>query len=79
MHQSKSKDNNTLLTFGGHLEVLRRMLFRIIDAAGQIAVVIFCFKDSTWNVLLDPTECSVTTYRWIEITMSAFGFDFHFE
>ena len=79
MHQSKSKDNNTLLTFGGHLEVLRRMLFRIITVAGTIAVVIFCFKDTTWQLLLAPSECSFTTYRWIENTVSAFGFDFHFD
>ena len=79
MHQSKSKDNNTLLTFGGHLEVLRRMLFRIITVAGTIAVVIFCFKDTTWQLLLAPSECSFTTYRWIENIVSAFGFDFHFE
>ena len=79
MHQSKSKDNNTLLTFGGHLEVLRRMLFRIITVTGTIAVVIFCFKDTTWQLLLAPNECSFTTYRWIENTVSAFGFDFHFE
>lgn len=79
MHQSKSKDNNTLLTFGGHLEVLRRMLFRIIAVAGTIAVVIFCFKDTTWRLLLEPSECSFTTYRWIEYIVSAFGIDFHFE
>lgn len=79
MHQSKSKDNNTLLTFGGHLEVLRRMLFRIITVAGTIAVVIFCFKDTTWQLLLAPSECSFTTYRWIENIVSVFGFDFHFE
>ena len=79
MHRSKSKDNEDLLTFGEHLEVLRRMLFRIIAVAGTIAVVIFCFKDTTWRLLLEPSECSFTTYRWIENIVSAFGFDFHFE
>ena len=75
-----AKDNKQdLLTFGGHLEVLRRMLFRIIAVAGTIAVVIFCFKDITWQLLLAPSECSFTTYRWIENIVSAFGFDFHFE
>ena len=79
MHQSKSKDNNTLLTFGGHLEVLRRMLFRIIIVTGAIAVVIFCFKDTTWKILLDPSECSFATYRWIENVAAAFGIDFRFD
>ena len=35
-----------MMSFGGHLEVLRRMLFRIIAAVMVLAVVIFCFKDN---------------------------------
>lgn len=75
-----TKENNQeLLTFGGHLEVLRRMLFRIIAVAGTLAIVIFCFKDVTWRLLLAPSEYTFATYRWIEEVASAVGFDFHFE
>ena len=70
---------NDMLTFGGHLEVLRRMLFRIIGVAGVIAVVVFCFKDRTFEVLLAPSEWDFVTYRWIERAVQAMGFDFHFE
>lgn len=80
MQQGKSNINNeNLLTFGGHLEVLRRMLFRIIAVAGTIAVVIFCFKDMTWRLLLAPSEYTFSTYLWIEDVASAMGIDFHFE
>ena len=34
-----------LMTFGGHLEVLRRMIFRILGASISIAIVVFCLKD----------------------------------
>lgn len=71
--------NEDLMTFGGHLEVLRRMIFRVIAVAGTLAIVIFCFKDLTWRLLLAPSEHSFTTYRWIEEFVSAIGFDFHFE
>lgn len=75
-----TKENNQeLLTFGGHLEVLRRMLFRIIAVAGTLAIVIFCFKDVTWRLLLAPSEYTFATYRWIEEVASAIGLDFHFE
>ena len=73
------KTDQDLLTFGGHLEVLRRMLFRIIAVASTIAIVIFCFKDITWKLLLAPSEYSFTTYKWIEDVISALGFDFHFD
>lgn len=71
-------DDGSLLTFGGHLEVLRQMLFRILGVAGVIAVVVFCFKDATWQVLLAPSEWDFCTYRWIEQAMQAVSVDFHF-
>ncbi len=77
MAKGNSQD---MLTFGGHLEVLRRMLFRIIGVAGVIAVVVFCFKDATWQLLLAPSEWDFTTYRWIENLAHVCGYaDFHFD
>lgn len=71
--------NSELLTFGGHLEVLRQMLFRILGIAGIYAVVIFCFKDVTWKVLMAPSEWDFCTYRWLEQAMKGIGVDFHFD
>lgn len=67
-----------LLTFGGHLEVLRQMLFRILGVTAVIAVVVFCFKDTTWQLLLAPSEWTFVTYRWLEHVMHALGLDFRF-
>ena len=75
----KSSRNDEQLTFGGHLEVLRQMLFRIIAVAGAIAMIVFCFKETIWNVLLAPSEWDFCTYRWLEGMMQALGLDFHFE
>jgi len=72
-------DNGSLLTFGGHLEVFRQMLFRILGVAGVIAVVVFCLKDITWGILMAPSEWDFCTYRWIETAMQVMGFDFRFE
>lgn len=72
-------DDGNLLTFGGHLEVFRQMLFRILGVAGLVAVVVFCFKDTTWNILMAPSEWNFCTYRWLETAMQAIGIDFHFD
>lgn len=77
--RSKVEEDDNLMTFGGHLEVLRQMLFRIIGVAGIIAVVVFCLKDITWNLLLAPSEWDFCTYRWIEKMLHMMGIDFHFE
>ena len=75
-----SKSNEGKLTFGGHLEVLRQMLFRIFGVARIFASAIFCFKEITWKILLAPSEWDFCTYKWIERTMQSIGFsDFHFE
>ncbi len=68
-----------LLTFGGHLEVLRQMMFRVLGVVMVIAVGVFCFKDETFRLLLAPSEWDFVTYRWIEHAIQAMGFDFHFE
>ena len=70
--------NNNMMTFGGHLEVFRQMLFRILGVAGVIAVVVFCFKNITWSILMAPSEWDFCTYRWLEISMQAIGINFHF-
>lgn len=67
------------MTFGGHLEVFRRMLFRIIAVAGAFSIIIFCCKETVWGILLAPSEYNFTTYSLIEKTISLCGFDFHFE
>lgn len=74
----KPPNNEEELTFGGHLEVFRRMFMRIIAVAGAITIVVFCFKETTWEVLLAPSEWDFCTYRWIEQTVQAVGVDFHF-
>lgn len=75
----KPSKNEKLLTFGGHLEVFRRMLFRIIAVAGSFAMIVFCFKETTWDVLLAPSEWDFCTYRWLETAMQTIGIEFHFE
>lgn len=75
----KDDYNDGLLTFGGHLEVFRQMLFRILGVAGVIAVVVFCFKETTWKMLLAPSEWDFCTYRWLETVMQSIGIDFHFD
>ena len=68
-----------MMTFGDHLEVLRQMLFRIIAVTLVIAVVVFCCKETTWQLLLAPSEWDFCTYRWLEDVMQAMGIDFHFQ
>lgn len=74
-----NEETGGLLTFGGHLEVLRLMLFRILSVTGVAAAVVFCMKDTVWRLLLAPSEWKFVTYRLIERTAHAAGFsEFHF-
>lgn len=76
----KRKRNESLMTFGGHLEVLRQMIFRILGVSVTIAIVVFCLKDTIWDVLLAPSEWDFVTYSWMERVLQAIGMDnFHFQ
>ena len=55
------------------------MLFRILGVSGMIALLVFCFKDVTWQVLMAPSEWDFCTYRWIEQAVQAVGMDFRFD
>lgn len=66
------------MTFGEHLEVLRRMLFRILAVVMVLAVVIFCFKDWTFRMLLAPSQWDFVTYRYIEKFLHWLGSSFTF-
>lgn len=77
---SKTKANNELLTFGGHLEVFRQILLHIFIVVGIAAVAVFSFKDFTWRLLLAPSEWDFYTYRWVENLMHLCGMEnYHFE
>lgn len=74
------EQNNRLLTFEGHLSVLRKTLFRILGVSLIISIIIFFFKNVTWKILLAPSEDAFVTYRAIEHVIHLLGIDsFSFE
>ena len=76
--ETDSNSDPNMLTFGGHLEVLRRMLFRIIAVVMVLAIAIFCFKEKTFEFLLAPSQWDFITYRYIEKFLHLLGSDFVF-
>ena len=75
---SEAEDNTGLLTFGGHLNVLRKMLFRIILVVVVLGSAIFCFKQQTFAIVLAPHRSDFCTFQFIECLIAWFGFDFKF-
>ena len=80
------KDNNDaqdhskgMMTMGEHLEVFRRMLFRIVGLALVLAVIIFCAKDVIFSILMSPSSSDFVTYKVIEEVACSMGLDFHFD
>lgn len=67
------------MTFGDHLEVLRRMLCCIIAVVAALMIVIFCFKDVTFSLLLAPSKSDFITYQWLAALCGKVGIDFNLE
>lgn len=45
----------------------------------MIGILIFCFKDVVFEILLAPSEWNFITYSSIEYLLNKMGIDFHFE
>ena len=75
----ENNQNDNLMTFGEHLEVFRKMLFRIIGITLCLAIVIFCAKDTTFQLLLAPGDNHFVTYQVIERLAACAGWNFRFE
>ncbi len=78
-NNDKSDNPLELMTFGEHLEVFRKMLFRILMVVLVIGVAIFCNKETTFGLLLAPSSNDFVTYRAIERFARVFGISFNFD
>lgn len=67
------------LSFGGHLEVLRQMLFRILGVTLAFSCIVFCFKVQTFEILLAPSDSSFITYSIVEHLMQRIDRSFVFQ
>ena len=72
------RNNPNALSFGEHLEELRKMLLRILAVVSVLAITIFCFKDWTFRILMAPSQWDFVTYRYIEKFLHWLGSSFCF-
>lgn len=61
---------NSKLTFGEHLDVLRKALTKITCAVIMFMLIIFCFKDDVFHFLLGPCESDFATFRILRKLLS---------
>lgn len=76
---NSAESQPVMLTFGGHLAVLRKMFFRILVAVIALAAIIFCFKEETFSIILAPHKCNFCTFSFIEHLLQSCGWDMHFD
>lgn len=68
-----------MMTFGGHLEVLRKLIIRVAIVTLIFSCLIFAFKDFTFSALLAPSRWDFMTYQWIEKFCRLFDPTFRFD
>lgn len=76
---SSQESTQGLMTMGGHLEVLRKMLFRILFVTLFLGIVVFVFRKQTFSIILAPRDSSFAFYRGVEWLLQTLGIDYHFE
>ena len=71
--EMKQKEFDNMQTFGEHLDVLRKMLFRIVVLSFTIAFGVFFFKKEIFEYLLAPCSPDFVTFDFVNKTLDAFG------
>ena len=72
---SKGEEIPSESSFWEHLEVLRRMIFRILIVLSLLFVLVFINYDFVFNnILLAPSNSNFITYRLLKHLLTMFGF-----
>lgn len=71
-------DNDNYMTFSGHLEVLRKMFIRIFFTVVITTLLVFVFKDVTFDIILAPSDSDFWTYKALEQIIHKIGINFYF-
>lgn len=66
------------MTYGEHLEVLRRMLIRVAATMVAVAAGVFACKEEVFRFLLAPGSNDFFIYSLCEEMLGAVGLDVHF-
>lgn len=69
----KYRESDNMQTFGEHLDVLRKMLFRIVMLSFSIAFVVFIFKDTIFEYLLAPCTSNFVTFDFVNKILTLIG------
>lgn len=70
-----STDTSNRMTFWDHLEVFRKLLFRVLAIVMVVAVIAFCIKEPLFKIILAPSYSGFVLYDIIQYVASLFGFD----
>lgn len=69
----KYRESDNMQTFGEHLDVLRKMLFRIVLLSFSIAFLVFFFKETIFDFLLAPCSSEFVTFDFVNRTLALLG------
>lgn len=76
--KSNPDSSQGLMTTEGHLEVMRKMLFRILFVVLTMGIIIFIFRRQTFSIILAPKNSGFVFYRAVEWLLGLAGINYHF-
>ena len=75
---SNNPESQGLMTTEGHLEVMRKMLLRILLVVVLLGIVVFVLRKQVFSVILAPRDSSFIFYRGIEWLLGLVGIEYKF-
>ena len=72
-------ESEELLTIGEHLEILRKLLFKVLFVFLISTIVVFCFKNEVFSIILAPKSSNFISFQLITNFVRLFSPNFSFE
>lgn len=66
MKDGKLDSDTEAMSFWDHLDALRAAIFKCLLVAIVFSVVVFCFKEQLFDIILAPKEADFITYRLLQ-------------
>lgn len=68
-----SSEQDSSLTFWGHLDILRQVLWRCLVAVAATSAIVFFCKEWVFKWILAPCRPDFLTYRWLNAATGTFA------
>ena len=69
----RKEDEGGVMSFGEHLDALRKVIVRILSVTLVAAIGAFCLKEQVFKIIMAPLKPDFITFQWVRDILESMG------